>query len=122
MKQVVKNPDSLRRFFSRIEAKANWEKPLLISVSTYRPPRSLEQNSLLHLLFRQVADHVGRPEAEIKDIFKHQFGPHKRVRLNDIERIVPKGTSEYNKQELSDMIEIVYQKGAEWSVEFEEVA
>jgi hypothetical protein len=84
----------------------------------FKPPRTNEQNALLHVLFREVANHVGRSEDEIKDIFKYQYGTMKKLELFGNVSYVPKGTSEYNKQELSDMVEQVYRKGAEWGVEF----
>jgi len=93
----------------------------LIEIKKFKPPRTLEQNALLHCLFREVAKHVGRPEDEIKEIFKYQYGTMKKLELYGDVTYVPKGTSEYNKQELSDMVEQVYRKGAEWGVEFTEI-
>lgn len=119
-RQVIRNSSQLWTLFDKVKDR-DWTKPVLISVSIYRPPRSTDQNALLHVLFRDVANHVGRPEQEIKDIFKHQFGPMKTVRVGDVETILPKGTSEYNKLEMIDFIDNVQAKGNEWGVEWSEI-
>jgi len=122
MKAVVHCRNSAHKFVDRMcNTLGERFDAQLIEIKKFKPPRSLEQNSLLHCLFREVAQHVGRPEDEIKEIFKYQYGTMKKIELYDYVTYVPKGTSEYNKQELSDMVEQVYRKGAAWGVEFTDV-
>lgn len=119
MKAVVRCRNSAYRFVDKTcNGLGEQFDPQLIEIKPYKPPRTNEQNALLHVLFREVANHVGRSEDEIKDIFKYQYGHMKRIELFGSVTYVPKGTSEYNKQELSDMVEQVYRKGNEWGVEF----
>ena len=120
MKQVVRSRNDAHRFIDRVSngLGETFEKPYLIDIKEFKPPRSNAQNALLHVLFREIGLHVGRPEDEIKDIFKYQYGVMKKLELFGDVTYVPKGTSDYNKQELSDMVEQVYRKGAEWGVEF----
>lgn len=122
MRQVIRSRNSAYRFVDKVcNGLGEQFDPQLIEIKKFKPPRSLEQNALLHCLFREVANHVGRPEDEIKEIFKYQYGTMKKLELYGDVTYVPKGTSEYNKQELSDMVEQVYRKGAEWGVEFSDV-
>ena len=123
MKAVVRCRNSAYKFVDRVcNGLGEQFDPQLIEIKKFKPPRTNEQNALLHVLFREVAQHVGRSEDEIKDIFKMEFGSIKTIELPNLDIIyIPKGTSEYNKQELSDMVEQVYRKGAEWGVEFSEV-
>ncbi len=122
MRAVCRTRNDCYRFVDRVAngLGETFDKPQLITMVTYKPPRSIEQNALLHCLFREVAKHVGRPEDEIKEIFKYQYGTMKKLELYGDVTYVPKGTSEYNKQELSDMVEQVYRKGVEWGVEFQD--
>ena len=119
MKAVVRCRNSAYKFVDRVcNGLGEQFDPQLIEIKKFKPPRTNEQNSLLHCLFREVAQHVGRSEDEIKAIFKYQYGKMKKIELYGNVTYIPKGTSEYNKQELSDMVEQVYRKGAEWGVEF----
>ncbi len=120
-KAVIRCRNSAYRFIDRAcNSLGEQFDPQLIEIKKFKPPRTNEQNALLHVLFREVAQHVGRSEGEIKDIFKYQYGHMKKIELYGDVSFVPKGTSEYNKQELSDMVDQVYRKGAEWGVEFSE--
>ena len=122
MKAVARTRNDCYRFVDRVAngLGETFEKPQSIEIKLFKPARTNEQNALLHVLFREVASHVGRSEDEIKAIFKKQYGHMKKIELYGNVTYIPKGTSEYNKQELSDMVEQVYRKGAEWGVEFSE--
>jgi len=123
MKTVIRTRNDAHNFVDRVcnRIGEQFQKQYLIDIWEHESPRSNAQNALLHCLFREVAKHVGRPEDEIKEIFKYQYGTMKKLELYGDVTYVPKGTSEYNKQELSDMVEQVYRKGAEWGVEFNEM-
>lgn len=119
MKQVCQNPDQARTAFGKFMQAADWQKPYMLEFKLYKRPKTSAQNARMHAMWREVALHVGRTEDEIKAIFKQEYGPEKVVKLPDGNSVrVIKGTSEYTREECSNMIEQIYRKGAEWSVPF----
>ena len=115
MKRTVKNTVSLWRMFTKIadELGETFEKPQLVTVEDYKPPRSLTQNAKLHVMIRTLADKVGYSESELKDWFKHEFGPQKRLEfegkwgVGQRVKVIPKSTTEYTREEMAQMIEHV---------------
>jgi len=97
MKAVCRSRNACYKFVDRacIDLGEQFEKPHSIEIKQFKPARTNEQNALLHCLFREVANHVGRPEDEIKEIFKYQYGTMKKLELYGDVTYVPKGTSEY---------------------------
>ncbi len=103
--------------------------------------RSTDQQSLLHAIIREVANHVGVGEGELKDnILKRNsegvfpYWPYdiqqtlpKRLSkerpevLQVAPGLVPKSESKLTKREESELIERIYQLGSEWGVQFAEV-
>lgn len=122
VKRVVHSSEAARHALGVFTMSADWSKPYLIEFKRYKPPRTCEQNALMHVLWRDVALHVGRGEDEIKEIFKHKWGPQKLVTAGNMEMYVPMSTTDYTHEECSNMIERIYQVGAEWGVEFTEAA
>ena len=116
MRAVCRSRNSALKVISDYIAKTGigeqWEKPQLVEIRPYKPPRNLEQNAKLHAMFRELANFTGYSESEIKDYFKSEYGPHKVIAI-DVVKDVPKGTSEYSKAEASEMIEHLYRVGAE---------
>jgi hypothetical protein len=88
-------------------------QPLTVTLENFKRPRTVDQNSKLHVLFRELANHTGYTEKEIKDYFKSEYGPSKAIEIAGEMRVIPKGTSEYTIDELNDMIDRVQQVSAE---------
>jgi hypothetical protein len=102
--------------------------------------RSTDQQSLMHALIREIANHVGVGEGEMKDnILKRNsegvfpYWPYdlqptlpKRLSLERPEvlqvvpGLVPKSESKLTKREESELIERLYMLGSEWGVQFSE--
>lgn len=121
MKSVCSSRNSAYRFIDRVcnNLGDSWEVPQLCSVVRYKPPRTCEQNALMHVLWREIALQVGRTESEVKDIFKSEYGPEEVVTINDISIRRPLSTADYTKWQCSDMIDHIHMKAAEWGIEFE---
>jgi hypothetical protein len=120
MKQVIRHRNDALRFIDRYcsEFGPKWEKPQLIRISKYKPPRSLPQNSMLHAMIRELALEIGYSEDELKDYFKSAFGPKKSVEVMGDERLIPMSTTEYNKSQMTDLIFQVERVGAEMGFRF----
>lgn len=102
--------------------------------------RSPDQQSLMHALIREIANHVGVGEGEMKDnILKRNsegvfaFWPYdlqptlpRRLSkerpevLQVVPGLVPKSESKLTKREESELIERLYMLGSEWGVQFRE--
>ena len=102
--------------------------------------RSPDQQSLMHALIREISNHVGVGEGEMKDnILKRNsegvfpYWPYdlqptlpKRLSLERPEvlqvvpGLVPKSESKLTKREESELIERLYMLGSEWGVQFSE--
>lgn len=98
----------------------NFEKPLEITIKPYKKRRTSEQNAFMHVLWREVAVHTGRDEDEIKAIFKMKYGPKEPVKIGDEYYPMLKSTLDYDWDECSSMIDLIYVQGADWGVEFKE--
>lgn len=87
-------------------------KPLRLVVGP-KPSRSREQLAYLHLAIRQLAEHTGTSESELKEFFKAEYGPPAIVTIAGRAATVKKSVGDYTSQEASDMIEHVTRVAAE---------
>lgn len=128
MRAVVRSLDDLHAFADRCAREGVLDgKPMTVSIRKFHRPRTVDQNKKLHAMFRDLAEHTGYSESNIKDYFKAEFGPTMALNLPKIDDTadygpvnVPKGTSRYTVQEMSAMVERVYQVGAECGCVFSE--
>jgi hypothetical protein len=125
MRDVIRNYDEGVKFIHRVftsEVGDRAGKPLTISVRPFQSFRNLDQNKKCHAMIRELAEFCGHSEKEMKRIVKAHFGPYKVVELpaSVVPKPIPKGTSEYTIQEMSDFIERLYQLGAEIGCQFSE--
>lgn len=88
-------------------------QPLLITVTAWRPPKTVSQNAYMHVAIRELADHVGYGEEEMKTYLKGEFGPRKIIEINGKIHAIPKSMTDYTREEASDMIEQIHRIGAE---------
>tara|TARA_Y100000385_G_scaffold70187_2_gene70464 strand:+ start:1025 stop:1447 length:423 start_codon:yes stop_codon:yes gene_type:complete len=102
--------------------------------------RSPDQQSLMHALIREIANHVGVGEGEMKDnilkrnsegvfpYWPYDLQPTLPRRLSKerpevlqvVPGLVPKSESKLTKREESELIERLYMLGSEWGVQFRE--
>lgn len=78
-----------------------------VTVEKYRHNRSLEQNAMLHALFRRIADFTGNSAAEIKDYCCAEFLGEVAYEFNGEVKARAISTSELKTDEFSDLIERV---------------
>ena len=115
MRSICRSRNAAIRFVDQLcsEIGEDWNKPYLISAKVFKPPRTNPQNAKLHAMFRDLSAHTGFSEQEVKDWLKLEYGPKKVVQIGDTVKSIPKGTSEYTREEFSDFIDRVFQVGAE---------
>lgn len=122
MKQVVKNTQVLWRIFAKVadELGEEFEKPQLLTIEDYKPPRSLSQNARLHCMIRALSNFTGHSESELKDWFKAEYGPKKRLQVGSQGQQIPLSTTLYTKKQMAEFMEHVDRVCAENNVYVEE--
>jgi len=118
---IVAHPSGLRALTAYLERRLEAGKPLRVTVGA-RPSRTREQNAFLHLAIRQLANHVGMSETELKEVLKSEFGPEETVRVGNLTTVVRKSMSKYSTLEASAMIEHVERIAAECGLLIEPAA
>lgn len=109
---ILARPSHLPALTAYLERRLAEGKPLRVTVGA-RPSKSREQNAYLHLAIRQLANHVGMGESELKDVLKAEYGPEETRRVGNLCSVVKKSMATYSKQEAGDMIEHVQRIAAE---------
>lgn len=105
-------PAQLASLVRHLERRLADGKPLRVTVGV-RPSRTREQNAFLHVAIRELADHVGMGEEELKTVLKSEYGPKVTRTLAGRTLNVPKSVSDYDTLEASAMIEHVERIAAE---------
>ena len=109
--------DRITKYFINNPGNALW-------VEAYKPPRSKNQQALLHCIIRDISIHGGYSEDWTKECFLkydcNGFFPHwpKLVSNDDKGNVVfiPRSESVITKVEESERIERLYALGAEWGI------
>lgn len=86
--------------------------PVRVTVGA-RATKTRSQNDYLHAAIRQLAQHTGTGETELKEFLKAEYGPENVVRVGSRCGVVKKSVSAYSKAEAAAMIEHVERIAAE---------
>ena len=122
MRKVVASLDALWKVFAEIGHSHGDEfsKPLMVTIEEWKPPRSLPQNARLHCMIRALSDFTGHSESELKEWFKAEYGPTKRLQVGKTGRIIPLSTTLYTRKQMAELIDHVDRVCAENGVYVEE--
>lgn len=120
MKAVIRSHNEGANFLSRAcrDLGEQFDKPQLIEIKRYHPPRSLPQNAKLHAMIGELANEIGYSAAELKDWLKLEYGVYKTLDINGRKTNIPKSTAEYTKIEMAELIGHVERIGAEMGFRF----
>lgn len=122
MKRVVHSLEAAQIAFGVMSQACPWDKPYMLSLHRFRPPKTNKQCALLHVLWREIAIQAGTSEDCVKAYFKERYGPTGVIEIKGEAQRINKSVADYTRIEVSDMIERTYQVGADWGIEFAEVA
>ena len=122
MKQVVRDRVTAWRLFAKAldSLGETFDEPQLLTIEEYQPPRSLPQNARLHAMIRALSQHTGHSESELKDWFKAEYGPHKRLQVGMQGKMIPLSTTQYTKRQMMELIDHVDRVCAENGVYVDE--
>jgi len=123
LKQVVRSHNDAYRFVDKVcnDLGQTFERPQLIEMRLYKPPRSLPQNARLHCMIRALSDYTGHSESELKSWFKAEYGPTKRLQVGSQGQVIPLSTIDYNKKQMTELIDHVDRVCAENGVYVEDM-
>lgn len=119
MRGVVRTALDLQRFCAMVEAKLDG-KPYTITVKRFHRPRTTDQNAKFHAMVRDLADHIGYSVAELKEIIKVEFLPTVTGQIGELAYTRPMSTSDLTVQAMSELIEHVYELGAQVDCVFQD--
>ncbi len=91
-------------------------RPVLVTISKYVPPRSLNQLAVLHSAIRQLAKEVGHTPSELKEWLKLEHGPTESVEVGGRAHVLPVSMGRYSRQQASDMLDNVQRIAADLGV------
>ena len=92
----------LSRFLSAHEGKV-----LYFVVDHRKPPRSLQQNAYLWIVYEYIAAETGNSAEDVHAEMKEKFLPRFFTRDNGVEQELEKSTARLNTKEMKDYIESV---------------
>lgn len=118
MKAVIRNLGDIAKFVDKIADKLDG-RPWTISIKKFHRPRTLPANAKFHAMNRELALHLGYTESQMKNVIKSEFGPIESKMIGPRIVDMPKETAEYSVMEMRDMIEQLYQLGAETGCVFQ---
>lgn len=93
--------DRCVRTLSELDLSRCWE----VVIRPWREKRSDEQNALFHVLIAKVASATGNDADTVKAFFKNEFGPKRVAYIHGEARAVPKESSSYTVEEMSEVID-----------------
>ena len=112
MKFVIRTRNEFLNVADRLAPELDG-KPYQVTVKPFQRDRSLDQNSKFHAMLRELAAHCGYTESEMKDWAKAELGLTKLIQIGERTIEVPLPSSEYTVDQFGDLIERIYQVGAE---------
>ena len=124
---LIKSQDDVRRILADVYDKAthhDYTKPVKVFFEEYKPTRSLNQNALSHVWYREIAkylkgssftwdDGTEFTEDDVKQMLKMKYLPTKPKKLKGREIHVPVDTSNLNAGDMYEYMERVQQ----WAID-----
>ena len=108
---ILARPSQIPALVTALEAKLK-HGPVRVTVGA-RPSKTREQNAYLHLTIRQLAEHTGTSESDLKDLLKAEYGPEEILRVGNFCGVAKKSMSKYTIEEAANMISHVERIAAE---------
>jgi len=101
-KQKLKlyNPEQFRDFIISLDG-----KEIELTLGKKKENRTLNQNDLMWAINTLISNETGFEKDETHEYLKTRFAPKKKITVKGQETIIPKGTSQFTKDEFSEYIE-----------------
>lgn len=99
-KLQLQNPDEFKALIVSLDG-----KDIELTLGKKKENRTLNQNDLLWAINTLIANELGWEKDDLHEFFKEKFSPKKKITVKGVETIIPKGTSQFTKEEFSEYIE-----------------
>jgi hypothetical protein len=99
-KLQLQNPDDFKALIVSLDG-----KDIELTLGKKKENRTLNQNDLMWAINTLIANELGWEKEDLHEFFKEKFSPKKKITVKGIETIIPKGTSQFTKEEFSEYIE-----------------
>jgi hypothetical protein len=93
--------ERFKAFVDELPQDQLWE----VTVSRYNAKSSAGQMGKWHAMIGEIARATGNDPAAVKDFLKNEFGPKREVVIHGECRVVPKSSTQYSAEEMSEMID-----------------
>lgn len=115
---VLRNPKVLANCIAALTEAEGEERIYKVTLQRYSKPRTIEQNRTLHMWFREIAEHTGYTEEQIKTEMKERLGPSREeVMILGEWRSVQPSTADYTLAYMILFMERIQEFCAEWDIE-----
>jgi len=94
------DPDSFKSLIVSLDG-----KEIELTLGKKKDSRTLDQNALLWAINTLIGNELGWEKEDVHSFFKERFSPKKKITVKGVETIIPKGTSQFTKEEFSEYIE-----------------
>jgi len=99
-KLQLQNPDDFKALIVSLDG-----KDIELTLGKKKENRTLNQNDLMWAINTLIANELGWEKEDLHEFFKEKFSPKKKITVKGVETIIPKGTSQFTKEEFSEYIE-----------------
>lgn len=96
----LQDPDSFKSLIVSLDG-----KEVELTLGKKKDSRTLAQNSYLWVINTLISNETGMETDEVHTYLKERFAPKRKITVKGTETIIPKGTSQFTKEEFSDYIE-----------------
>ena len=123
MKTVVRNNLQLDDFCKEVCRKIGNDfngKPYSVDIRPFKQPKTSQQNKLFHALIGELAEHTGYSASDMKAIIKDTYGLVDTVEVGPQVLNKPRSIADYNIDQISFLIDRVFQLGAEVNCVFQQ--
>jgi len=96
----LQNPDGFKSLIVSLDG-----KEIELTVGKKKDRRTLDQNAYLWVINTLISNETGMETDEVHTYLKERFAPKRKITVKGTETIIPKGTSQFTKEEFSEYIE-----------------
>ncbi len=96
----LQDPDSFKSLIISLDG-----KEVELTLGKKKDNRTLDQNALLWAINTLIANELGWEKEDLHAYLKERFAPKRKITVKGTETIIPKGTSQFTKEEFSEYIE-----------------
>lgn len=104
---VLQDPNEMRSYIASLDG-----QDIEMTIGRKIDKRTHNQNDYLWFINRLISEETGMEAEDVHTYLKERFAPKRKVTIKGVETTMPKGTSQFTKEEFSDYIERIKRFGS----------